>query len=225
MHAIVHFLLHANPIIICLIVLVILALESTGAPVTNNTLLLVTGAFASQGHLNIWILCVAAILGSILGATSAYAIGAYGGRPVLLRIASFFHIEEQKVQLAEQWFHKSGFWMVFLSRMMPYVRPFACFPAGIAHMPFPRFFVAASSGSIIWCIALLSIGWSLGRRWMLALHLIERYTLPVIGVLLLLLVTYMVIMRLVKRRLDKLATSANATKKNNEQHDNKLLEV
>lgn len=220
-----HFLFHASPILICLIVLTVLALESTAVPVTNNTLLLVTGALASQGRLNIWILCIAAILGSILGATIAYTIGASGGRPVLLRIASFFHIEEQKVQLAEQWFQKSGFWMVFLSRMMPYVRPFACFPAGIAHMPFPRFFVAALSGSIIWCIALLSIGWSLGRRWMLALHLIERYTLPVIGGLLLLLVTYVVVMRLVKRRLDKFATSVADTKACNEQHDDELLEV
>lgn len=188
-----------------MLVMVILLLESTGAPITNTTLLLLTGALASLNHVNIWVLGIAAITGSIAGACIGYGIGRYGGKKVIRRIAAFFHIETQKVQMTERWFQKSGVWMIFVSRMTPYVRPFACFLGGIAHIPFARFFGAALSGSIIWCVALLYMGWSLGRRWPLALHLLQNYTLPTICVVLLLIAGYIVVMVLVKRRLKSYA--------------------
>ncbi len=70
--------------------------------------------------------------------------------------------------------------MIFLSRILPYSRPFACFPAGISHMPFRRFFLAALGGSLLWCISMLAVGWALGRKWKEALYIIQVYTLPVI---------------------------------------------
>jgi len=200
-HLIMHFLLHTSPLLIYLLVAVILTLESSGVPITNNTMLLVTGALASLGHLNIGILAIAAILGSITGACLAYFIGAQGGRRVLLRLAAFFHVDTQKMGVMDRWFQKSGVWMIFLSRMTPFVRPFACFPAGISQMNFVKFFIAASTGSVIWCIALLAIGWRLGRHWTFALYLMKQYTLPTIGVLILLVGLYFVGMRLIKRSL------------------------
>lgn len=196
-----HVLLHTSPLIIYMLVMVILMLESTGVPITNTTLLLLMGALASLNHVNIWVLGIAAITGSIAGACIAYSIGLHGGKKVIRRLATFFHIDAQKVQMTEQWFQKSGSWMIFTSRMTPYVRPFAGFLAGIAHMPFARFFVAAFSGSIIWCAGLLYLGWSLGRRWPLALQLLQYYTLPTIGIVLLLIAGYIIVMVLVKRRL------------------------
>src|SRR5205085_218546 len=105
-------IIHANPLLIYLIVAMVLLLESCGTPITNNTLLLLTGALASLGHLNIWILTFAAILGSISGACLAYLIGTRGGRRVFLHLASLFHIDNQKVYTTERWFHKSGAWMI-----------------------------------------------------------------------------------------------------------------
>jgi membrane protein DedA with SNARE-associated domain len=105
------------------------------------------------------------------------------------------------VTQVERWFQKSGPWMIFLSRMLPYVRPFACFPAGITRMNFPIFLLSALCGSIIWCSVLLGIGWSLGKRWMFAVHLIQRYTLPTFFVLALLILLYLLIMRVIRSRL------------------------
>src|SRR5579859_8235779 len=117
MHTVTHFFLHANPLLIYLVVALVLMLESSGVPVANNTLLLLTGALATTGHLDIWLLGIFAIVGSCAGASQAYYLGARGGRRILVRVARFFHIKEEKISIAERWFQQSGVWMIFLSRM------------------------------------------------------------------------------------------------------------
>lgn len=193
MNALTQLFFHASPLLIYLLVAVLLFLESSGVPVINSTLLLFTGALVTLLHLNIWVLVAAAIVGSITGACLAYVIGLWGGRRVLLRLLSLFHIDQQKVSVTERWFQQSGMWMIFFSRMIPYVRPFACFPAGISRMLFGRFLVAASTGSIIWCVAMLYIGLALGRRWRFAFHLIQNYTIPTLCALALLVAVYFLI--------------------------------
>jgi membrane protein DedA with SNARE-associated domain len=186
-HSVTHFIMHASPLLICVIVAVMLGLESSGIPIVNTTLLLLVGALASMGHISLWELAIATIGGSTAGACLAYIVGKAGGRRALLRLSLLLHIDRHRIQAAENWFQKSGAWMIFLSRMLPYVRPFACFPAGISQMNFTRFLLAALAGSTVWCLAILAVGWSLGRRWGLAVHLIRQYTLPAIGVIILLL--------------------------------------
>ena len=202
MYPIVHAFLHISPILIYLLVALILLLESTGFPVTNNTLLLLLGAMSALGYLNLEMLMISALGGSIAGACCAYWIGMRGGRKLVLRLASFFHVNEQKIAIMDSWFQKSGYWMIFLSRMTPFVRPFACFPAGISQMNFKRFLLAASSGSLLWCITLPSIGWMLGPRWKIALHLMQRYTLATILGIVLLLAIYWVGTSIVKRAIN-----------------------
>lgn len=201
LHTVTYLLWHCNPLLTYSILAFILALESTGIPIVNSTLLLLAGAMASQGHGNIWLLGLASILGSIIGACVAYQIGARGGRQLFLKTATRLHIDAQKVTMLEHWFQRSGVWMIFLSRIIPYIRPFACFPAGIAHTPFSSFFASASIGSIIWCIGMLTIGWNLGARWRIALDLLSHYTLPFIVGLVLLLLLYILAMRAMKSRL------------------------
>ena len=201
MHDLIQMIFHASPLLFCLIVAIMLLLESSAVPLINTTLLLAAGALASQGHLNFLALLFAAILGSISGACLAYIIGLRGGRQIFLSLVSLFHIDAQKVNMTELWFQKNGVWMVFFSRMMPYVRPFVSFPAGISRMPFGRFFLAALAGSTIWCVVMLNIGLALGRRWPLAIHLIRHYTVPTLCTLALLMALYFLITSAVKRYL------------------------
>lgn len=207
MLSVLHFFLHTSPFMIYLIVAVILLLESSGVPIVNNTLLIFTGALASLGHLNIWLLAIAAITGSIAGACLAYSIGAYGGRQVMLRVAAFFHVDDQKVRMAENWFQTAGVWMIFFSRMTPFVRPFACFPAGMSRLVFLRFFMAASAGSFIWCITMLCIGWNVGHRWNLAIFMMQQYTIPTFCIVVVLIVLYVLGIWAIKRYLSKLPSS------------------
>jgi membrane protein DedA with SNARE-associated domain len=167
--------------------------------------------------LNIVNLALASIVGSVAGACLAYYIGGHGGQQVLLRLASLFHVDTEKIAIVERWFQHSGAWMIFFSRMLPYARPFACFPAGIAQMNFPRFFCAAFAGSTIWCISMLVVGWNLGKRWELAVAAIQQYTLPVLGLIILLLVLYIFFARQVKRYLQ--ARFQRSSDSNERSHD------
>jgi membrane protein DedA with SNARE-associated domain len=202
-HTVMHFLLHTSPLLIYLVVALILALESTGIPIVNSTLLLLTGALAAAGHCNIVSVAVVSIIGSVSGACIAYTIGARSGRRIMVRLARLFRLDRRRISLFEHWFQRYGVWMVFASRITPYIRPFACFPAGFSRTNFARFFVGVTLGSLIWCTGMLSIGWSLGYHWDLALVLMQRYTLPVLGSVALLLALYYFASRALRQRIEK----------------------
>jgi len=226
LHALTDFIIHANPILIYMIVAIVLMLESCGVPIANNTLLLLTGALAALGYLNIWILIPVAIMGSISGACLAYIIGAYGSRRTFLHVATILHVNRQKVDMTKRWFQKAGPWMIFFSRMTPYVRPFACFLGGITHLPFSRFCIAALSGSIIWCVLMLQIGMALGVRWHVALFLMQRYTIHSLGALILGIMLYFCIAHAIKRHMyQRLQKEVNPQVSESEQTESELLEV
>jgi membrane protein DedA with SNARE-associated domain len=217
---------HTNPLLIYVVVGVILLLESSGIPIANSTLLLLTGALASLGQLDIFLLAFASIAGSILGACLAYVIGLKGGARLLHAAAARLPIDTKRIRAVEDLFHRAGARMIFFSRIIPYIRPFSCFPAGMSRMPFRRFFAAASSGSLIWCVGMLAIGWNLGRRWKLALHLMQTYTLPVVLVVVLVAVAYFVVRLAVKRHLDaRLQTVPGEETSVQDQSGHDLLEV
>jgi membrane protein DedA with SNARE-associated domain len=197
-----HLIHNTNPLWIYAIVGVFLLLESSGVPIVNSTLLLLVGALASLGQLNVVALAVVSLTGSVTGACLAYFIGWHGGGRLLRRAATKLRVDTQKIQLLERWFQRAGARMIFFSRIIPYIRPFSCFPAGIAHMPFRRFFAAAASGSLVWCVGMLALGWNLGERWKLAFFLMQRYTVPVVLVILVLLALYCTISITIRRRLD-----------------------
>ncbi|HEX7737925.1 MAG TPA: DedA family protein [Ktedonobacteraceae bacterium] len=190
MDFVTHTYQHIPSALIYLLVAVLLCLESTGIPLINTTALLFTGAMAAQGKLDLALLMLVALLGSTAGACCAYGLGRRYGEKLLFRLARLLRIKEEKMILAQRWFQHAGGRMIFLSRVLPYIRPFACFPAGIASMPFPRFLLAAASGSLTWCVTMLIVGWELGPSWKQALFLVQTYSLPTLGVLLLLLVIY-----------------------------------
>ncbi len=226
MRVIFDFIMQANPLVIYTIVALTLFLESSGIPIANNTLLLLTGALTSFGHLNLWLLISVAILGSIAGACSAYLIGTHGGRPAFLRLAAFFHMSTQKVEHTERWFHKAGIWMIFFSRMTPYMRPFTCFFGGITTMPFKRFFVAALAGSIIWCIVMVNIGAALGPHWKIALLLMRDYTIPTLGAVVLLFTLYCLARIMLRRYLDRAARQEMILEETpNEEAQSNLVEI
>ena len=226
LHAVTHFFVHASPLLLYSVAAIILALESCGIPIANTTLLLLTGALASMGHANIWILGLFAFGGSLFGVCMAYFIGMHQGRSVLQRVSQWFRLDPQHVELAERWFQRSGVWMVFAGRIVPYVRPFSGFPAGITRTPFLRFFVSAALGSFLWCSAILYVGWSLGKRWDLALDIIQAYTLPTIGVLVALLVLYVLITYRVKKILnDRLLAHVKGEDEREDVSDRDLLHI
>ena len=108
---------------------------------------------------------LAGTIGYTIGAIVGWAIGLYGGRPVLERHGRWLHVTSAKLERWDRWFEKYGDATVFVSRLVPVVRSFSSIPAGIAEMPILRYIVLTFLGSAIWCFALAGIGYAIGANW------------------------------------------------------------
>ena len=169
-----------------------LALESCGLPLPNELVLLLLGSLIEQrgspGELVA--LALIATAGSLLGATTAYFIGARGGRAAVLRVGRYLRLNEARLDAVERWFTGSGALAIGVARITPFVRTVASFPAGVLRLPLRTFIVATSIGSLLWCVALVTVGYVLGEDYMLAVHFIETYTIPAVIVLVALVAGY-----------------------------------
>jgi membrane protein DedA with SNARE-associated domain len=108
---------------------------------------------------------VAGVAGYVLGSVGGWAIGIYGGRPYLERHGRWLHVTPDKLDRAERWFREYGNVTVLVSRCLPVVRSFISIPSGIAEMPFVRYTVLTTIGSIPWYFGLAAIGVALGASW------------------------------------------------------------
>jgi membrane protein DedA with SNARE-associated domain len=108
---------------------------------------------------------LAGTLGYLLGSIGGWAIGVYGGRPLLERRGRWFHLDHAKLERAERWFEKWEDLAVLVGRVTPVVRSFVSIPAGVFRVPFWRYTVLTLIGSAIWCFAIAGIGWALGKSW------------------------------------------------------------
>jgi membrane protein DedA with SNARE-associated domain len=110
-------------------------------------------------------MALAGTLGYLVGAIVGWAVGLYGGRPLLERHGRAFHLSEAKLARAERWFDRWDDWAVLLGRITPVVRSFVSIPAGVLRMPLPRYTVLTAIGSAAWCFAFAGAGWGLGRSY------------------------------------------------------------
>lgn len=183
LHSVVMTLGQIPPLAVYGFVLLWLAAESCGVPLPNELVLLLAGSIAAQGKLSVPLLIVSATLGSLLGASAAYAIGLRGGRLAVLRFGRYIRLDEARLDSVEAWFARTGAVAIGIARITPFVRTVASFPAGMLRMPRRSFLAATALGSLIWCTVLVVVGDLLGANYQIALTLIERYTIPAIIVL------------------------------------------
>jgi membrane protein DedA with SNARE-associated domain len=137
---------------------------------------LAAGAFAGQhvvvfGHRidsHFWAyvaVSLAGTLGYLAGAIVGWAIGLYGGRPLLERRGRWFHLTQAKLDRAERWFERWQDLAVLVGRVTPVIRSFISIPAGVFETPFVRYTVLTAIGSAIWAFAFAGIGWAAGRSY------------------------------------------------------------
>ena len=151
-----------------------MTIESAMIPLPSELILPFAGFLVSDptqvepltgGPWNYWIVVVVATLGNTAGSLIAYAIGAYGGRPFLERYGKYLLIRHHEIELAERFFLKWGAPTAFFSRLLPIVRTFISFPAGVARMPIRTFVVYSTAGAFIWSMLLVWAGVQLGGNW------------------------------------------------------------
>ena len=176
---------HVPSPVVDIFVFIWLAAESCGIPLPNEIILLLAGSLAAQraDPAGLIELAVIATLGSLVGATAAYYIGVRGGRAAILRFGRFVHLNESRLDMVERWFSRSGAFAIGVARITPFIRTVSSFPAGVLRLPPRSFYTATLIGSLLWCATLVSVGYLLGVHYMIAVSLIEEYTLPAIIVL------------------------------------------
>jgi len=143
----------------------LMMLESACIPIPSEVVMPFAGYLAWEGHLHLWVVIVAGMLGNVVGSLIAYYIGKFGGRPIILRYGRYVHISERTLHTTEAWFEKRGEWAVLIGRLLPGIRTFISLPAGIADMSIGRFVVFTTIGSLPWVAILAYGGYSLGQNW------------------------------------------------------------
>jgi len=126
---------------------------------------------------NFWIVVVVATIGNTLGSLIAYAIGAFGGRPLLERYGKYVLIRPHEIDLADDFFAKHGAATVFIGRLLPIVRTFISFPAGVARMPIGKFIAYSTAGAFLWSMLLVYAGTVLGENWVQIRHALQPFDL------------------------------------------------
>jgi len=155
-------------------VVIAMTIESCAIPLPSELILPFAGWSVSRGLIepltsspwSYWGAVLAGVLGNTLGSLASYAIGAYGGRPLVERYGKYVLISAHDLELAERWFARFGEVTVFFSRMLPLVRTFISVPAGIARMPLWRFTLFSILGTVPWVMLLVWGGMQLGDHWL-----------------------------------------------------------
>ncbi len=146
-------------------VILLMAIESACIPLPSEIIMPFSGFLVSTGQLNLWGVAVAGAVGCVLGSLVAYWVGMYGGRPVIEKYGRYVLLSRHDLDIADRWFANYGEAIVFVSRLLPAIRTFIAFPAGVARMNLKRFIIYTFAGSLPWCLGLAYIGQKLGDQW------------------------------------------------------------
>jgi len=180
-----------------------IALENLFPPLPSEIILPLAGFTASQGDFTLASALFWTTAGSLVGAIALYAAGAILGAERMRLIAVRVPLVKlDDVIKSEVWFRHHGAQAVFFGRMVPIFRSFISIPAGIERLPFLKFVLLTTAGSLIWNTIFVLAGYQLGENW----HRVSGWVAPlqnvvIIGVVA--LVGYFVASRLFRRWRDR----------------------
>jgi membrane protein DedA with SNARE-associated domain len=182
-------------------VVLLSAIESMGIPLPSEIILPLAGwmLIKDEGHGWEWLFFAGfcGALGNTIGSVIAYYIGLIGGRPLIEKYGKYILISHHDLDLADRFFQRWGNWAVFGSRLLPVVRTFISFPAGIARMPIVQFIIYTFLGAFLWSLALAAGGYQLGENWEDLRRWMRPFDIPIIIITLILIGLY--VYRHVKR--------------------------
>lgn len=152
-------------------VALLMAIESAAIPLPSEIIIPFSGFLIESGRFTLFGLALAGGIGSVIGSWITYALGYFGGRPLIVKYGKYVLITEHDLALTEKFFQRFGKLSSFVGRVLPIVRTFISIPAGIGKVPFWSFTFYSFIGSIIWSYFLAWLGLKLGENW----HSLENY--------------------------------------------------
>jgi membrane protein DedA with SNARE-associated domain len=188
--------------------------ESAGLPISSEIVVPLGGALVSQGKFNggafaLVLVVLVASLANLTGSLIAfYLTRRYGERFVLSRFGRWMGLSRGHLKLANRFFERFGLWAVFVGRLLPIVRTYISFPAGVSKIGYTWFTLATMAGAIPWNFALAFAGYKLGQHYDAVAATLGPFAIPfAIGVVILLAVAWWFGRKLGEEE-DKLLTAA-----------------
>jgi membrane protein DedA with SNARE-associated domain len=169
-------------------IFVTMAGESAGLPISSEIVVPLGGALASQGKLNFVLVVLVSSVANLTGSLIAfYLTRRYGERVVLSRAGRWAGLSRGHLRLANRFFDRFGLWAVLVGRLLPIVRTYISFPAGLSKIGYLRFTLATLAGAVPWNLALAYAGLKLGQHYQRVAATLGPFAIPfAIGVVILL---------------------------------------
>lgn len=146
-------------------IVLLMAIESACIPLPSEIIMPFAGYLVFLGKYSLWSVGLAGAVGCVVGSVPAYYLGMYGGRPLIEKYGKYILMSRHDLDMADRWFARHGESTVFFARLLPVIRTFIAFPAGVARMDMKRFLVYTFAGSLPWCLGLAYVGMVMGTRW------------------------------------------------------------
>ncbi len=179
-------------------IFLLMFLESTFFPFPSEIIMIPAGYLAYKGEMNIYMVVLAGILGSVAGALFNYYLAMHFGRRFILKYGKYFFIKEETLDKLEAFFTKHGELSTFNGRLIPGIRQLISLPAGLARMNVAKFSFYSGLGAGIWVIVLVALGYLLGSNEELISEYLKSATL--IALLSVLFITIFYVVRHKRRK-------------------------
>ncbi len=161
-------------------VVVMMAIESANIPLPSEAIMPTAGLLVQQGKMDIHLAALAGAVGCVIGSIPSYFLGLWGGRPFLEKYGRWFLLKTKDLELADKWVDRYGDWFFLICRMLPVVRTFISFPAGVLKAHFLIFIAYTFIGSLLWCYFLTWVGIKFGENMEMFRNLWHTFDLAIV---------------------------------------------
>ena len=147
--------------------------------IPSELILATGGILAGKGIFNFGLAFAMGLLGSVFCAVVIYAMGYFGGRAFIKTYGKFFFMKEEDIEKCDTWFNKYGVWASLIGRNFPIVRTLISLPMGVSRVPFFKFLIYTTIGSIPWTFAFVYVGYALGNNWIILDNFVHKLKIPI----------------------------------------------
>lgn len=160
----------------------LMAIESCNIPLPSEAILPFAGYMVSKGIFNFHVAAWAGAFGCVLGSIPSYYLGFFGGRQFVEKYGKWMLVSKKELEDADKWVEKYGDWAFFICRMLPVIRTFISFPAGILKAKKRVFFTLTFLGSLIWSYFLVFVGVKMGQNMDAFKHIWHKFDIAIVSV-------------------------------------------